>query len=462
MITRIELKNLRSFRGPHAIDLGPITLIYGPNSAGKSTIIQALGLLKQTLAGADSGRPPALVLRGSEVDFGNFKTAVFEHEDDSELAVGVEVSDQRSIGGSFGVGLGFTKDGPSHTVVGSGGHRLRFAPDRDRYLLNAETNKQALTQILARYIADVDSAGGDIRDYEVVRDRVQGRLDECDEVRFLGKGFFPATPERGFIENPYTDTAFGAWFTQHLFHRASLLGGRLADLVYLGPVRRPPTRFQEFTSDYAGSVGKTGEHTARLLGADVDDGKLIAKVNTWFEYLEVPYRVGVRDLDLPAGDVVTTLLTDTRNPKVAVTPQDVGYGVSQLLPVVVQMLVADGATVCVEQPEVHIHPRLQARLADLLIAAAEQGTQVIVETHSEALMLRLQGRLRERKIDWLEPDNVSVYYVDVEADGTSVPLRRRLRRDGTFKDAWPDGFFAERLHEVASVAFPTFPDTETS
>jgi predicted ATPase len=188
------------------------------------------------------------------------------------------------------------------------------------------------------------------------------------------------------------------------------------------------------------------------------DEELVAEVNRWLGELEIGYRLSVEPvagekLGVELGDLLATTLHDTRS-GLSVTPQDVGFGISQLLPVVVQLLVGQRRTVCVEQPEIHIHPRLQAKVGDLLLAATapRRGNQVIVETHSEHLMLRLQRRLRERRYQWLTPAHIKVLYIDIDSAGQATSQELRLDEDGHFIDEWPHGFFSERVDELFSSA----------
>lgn len=104
--------------------------------------------------------------------------------------------------------------------------------------------------------------------------------------------------------------------------------------------------------------------------------------------------------------------------------------------------------ILVEQPETHLHPRLQARLADLFIdstSVAGRGNQLIVETHSEHVLLRVQRRIREGS---LTSDDVAVIYVDQDESGVATVQRLRLDGDGDFLDEWPSGFFDDRLDEL--------------
>jgi predicted ATPase len=133
-------------------------------------------------------------------------------------------------------------------------------------------------------------------------------------------------------------------------------------------------------------------------------------------------------------------------------------GVSQVIPVVVGSLLQSDSTVVVEQPELHLHPAVQARLGDLFINGAleDANNRFILESHSEHLMLRLLRRIRETTekdeeypdyLAELKPEHVSVYYVQSSAGKTEmIPLR--ITEDGDFKDRWPNGFFDERAEEL--------------
>ena len=138
-----------------------------------------------------------------------------------------------------------------------------------------------------------------------------------------------------------------------------------------------------------------------------------------------------------------------------VRTSDIGVGVSQILPVVVAALDPGrpGIT-AIEQPELHVHPRMQVELGDLFAQGVAQGGVFLIETHSEHLMLRLlrrieethSGELSEGKPS-LKPDQVSVVFVEqVGGEVRATPLR--IDETGEFKDRWPHGFFHERADEL--------------
>jgi predicted ATPase len=140
---------------------------------------------------------------------------------------------------------------------------------------------------------------------------------------------------------------------------------------------------------------------------------------------------------------------------VEVLPQDVGIGISQVLPVIVVALHSNKGVVAIEQPELHIHPAFQVALGDLFISRVkEQDVCFLLETHSEHLLLRLLRRIRETHEDALPidapsltPDLISVFYIEQSEKGMSItPLK--VDETGEFTNRWPRGFFEERDEEL--------------
>jgi AAA15 family ATPase/GTPase len=156
-------------------------------------------------------------------------------------------------------------------------------------------------------------------------------------------------------------------------------------------------------------------------------------------------------------------LRDLRS-NVRVSLQDLGVGVSQVLPVILQAYGTKNKLVAIEQPEIHLHPRLQSDLADVFIESAlgENQNTFLLETHSEHLILRLLRRIRETTendfSDWpvelkkacpngIRPEDVAVLYVEPGEEGAQV-RNLRINELGEFIDEWPNGFFEERIREI--------------
>ena len=153
--------------------------------------------------------------------------------------------------------------------------------------------------------------------------------------------------------------------------------------------------------------------------------------------------------------LVALTLMDARR-RTSVSFRDVGVGVSQVLPVLAYAFAKRGATIAIEQPELHLHPALQAELGDLFVASTlvERGNRFILETHSEHILLRVMRRLRETT-DRTLPDgahaistrDVAVLFVE-RNETQSIVRDMPLTRRGELVKAWPGGFFEEGLREV--------------
>ena len=456
MITRVDISNLRSFRDECSFEVAPITLVYGPNSAGKSTLIKALGLLKQTLGPVGvfsrAERPP-LVLEGDMADLGTFRNAVHRHEEDRQLYVGLQFTDPSASETDTYAGLGFDFDesapaGARQSVaaLGEGDTHVRFRrpPDSLKFRLD---DSEALMRLLAKHVVADD--GGE----QPVLTELRQKIAEGKKLEFFSSGFFPALPETNYLDDPEADRVFGTWFEETMYRRVGALDHLLSNLSYLGPLRAAPARFQSLSSrtDGVTHVGATGEHVTRVLVENRDG--VLDRVNDWLRTLGIGYSLVVHRVPnavvaTDIGDLVATALVDRSG--TAITPQDVGFGISQLLPVIVEALANTNSTICIEQPEIHIHPRLQGDLADLLIeVASERGNQLIIETHSENLILRLLKRVRQKEREWLSAEKISVLYIGTDLDaGVAVPSRLSIGEDGEFTDAWPDGFFDERYEDL--------------
>ncbi len=236
-----------------------------------------------------------------------------------------------------------------------------------------------------------------------------------------------------------------------VFHIAELvveagkaLEQTLEALFPIRPFRSLPQRYYIPTGTSPWHVGYWGHLLPDLLFGHPE---LVKQTNEWLKRLDIDYMLEVKPVGTDPGYPFAVRLGDTRrkNP-INVALPDVGFGVSQLLPFIVQSLVSEKQIISVEQPEVHVHPKLQADLGDLLAEAIQnpRQNQFLIETHSEHLILRLQRLIRKKQI---KPEDVSVIYVNRGPEGAKAE-RLRLDEDGDFIDEWPNGFFIERLREL--------------
>jgi predicted ATPase len=532
MFRKIALENFKAFGERQEMPLAPITLIYGPNSAGKSSIIQSLLWMKQT-CDPELNESNRLIFRGNLVDLGSFNSIVHRHE--SKLPIGIEMtvsktsvsksSGKWSSATNFLLGLVLKKlrgsedrEGSelSEVVLGrsaSGGMEPGFqnlSPTRFKRLLRpvklAENeaeykhfepeNESALRQLQefadgwiwrALRQRDFDEHTGETENlndffddlfpdvpFSAKRFRLEMRGKEMSGSEFIfrmwqsPRRFLPVLSSRVNSEShsQSATNAAATLVTRALQQSIQNVIAELAWITYLGPLRKPPERHYVLSGSGRGSVGKSGEFTAEVLHSS--SRRLREELNRWLVALEIPYEIQLKSYgDDVSGDLVLMVLKERRS-KVLVSPADVGFGVGQLLPILVEGIAYPGSIICVEQPEIHLHPRLQGHLADFFVetcmqgqvdhsersrrsrrvggvARREQRNQWIVETHSEALMLRLRRRIREGTLD---PNMVSVLYVAPGVSGGSVVKPIKLNHDGDFEDEWPGGFFEERFDDL--------------
>jgi predicted ATPase len=152
------------------------------------------------------------------------------------------------------------------------------------------------------------------------------------------------------------------------------------------------------------------------------------------------------------------LIMIDRRSNTVVSHRDVGIGVSQILPVLVSAYASQNQIVAIEQPEIHLHPAIQADLGDVFLQSAlgENRNRFLIETHSEHLLLRVMRRMRETSEGTLPngvpkviPSDVALLYVEIDGP-RSIVREMPLNDKGELVKAWPGGFFEEGLREVFS------------
>ncbi len=263
---------------------------------------------------------------------------------------------------------------------------------------------------------------------------IRNRLDLANEV-FLP----PERPVVGLLDDVVSEA--------HTFFRDRV--------VYLGPLRQDPqVVYKTAPVSASGFIGTKGEYLATVLHAsrgrevmsfgndgEIEPMRLIDAVNRWVTRLEIADAIQTRDLgrlgiqvSVQRGAIQTPDLTS------------VGVGVSQLLPVIVMCLLTEpGSLILLEQPELHLHPGLQQKLGDFLLACARSGRQLIVETHSEYIVSRLRRWIAEDESGTLL-NAVALYFVEQNAEDASQFRLVAVNELGGVEN-WPIGFFDQASNE---------------
>ena len=258
-----------------------------------------------------------------------------------------------------------------------------------------------------------------------------------DRRKIINKNFNINDIETLFIE------VFKRLIDDDLSKKEFVLTEKLERISYVGPLRPHPKRMYALNNNNTNSVGVTGENFLNFLTYDEKYLDLVNKVLVDFG---IKYKIELQRNDNDVvGDTVSVLLRHRSN-NLITTLVDVGFGIGQLLPILIEGLVKRKSTICIEQPEIHLHPKLQADLATFFAKdiLSDKGNQWIIETHSEALLLRFQ-RLIRHKI--LKPEDISIIYIDPQDEGVKT-LHIPLDDEGDFTIEWPYGFFEERIEEI--------------
>lgn len=215
-------------------------------------------------------------------------------------------------------------------------------------------------------------------------------------------------------------------------------------MSYVPPIRIRPGRYINLRELDA------NDYRRLLIDAIRSDptGDFLNELNLQLTRLGVPYHLRIKEIDTDhRGDLWKMELIDIQHTNaVTVALDQVGHGISQILPVVVYSMVHHNQVIGIQQPELHLHPKLHAELGTMFSKMIDMpyNNQFIIETHSETLILRL---LRLVRIGQLKPDDISVIYVDSTIEG-SVALPLRVSDTGEFLDEWPNGFFEEAFDEM--------------
>lgn len=227
------------------------------------------------------------------------------------------------------------------------------------------------------------------------------------------------------------------------------LDGALRGLRVVGPFRRPPERRYEYQGVAATAVDATGRDVVdALIESSIrrgrGAGRLVDAVNRWLE------KVARVKLDLtPIGEtskLFEVRLRDLESGRWS-NYADVGFGIGQALPVFVEGLrTPEGGTFVVQEPEIHLHPDAQLAMADFLIDLMRSGRQVLIETHSEHLLLRLRRRIVAGTKDGISPEQLSMIHVAKQASGASQVVELAIDEMGQIQ-RWPAGFMEEANEE---------------
>lgn len=450
-----RLHNIKSFKDSGDIEIKPITIILGKNSTGKSSLIRFPIVLKQTL----NENIAPLLFYGKLLDYGNFEDVVFLHQENLNLSFSLKFS-ERSLR------LALRRFYPPHTEkiqidddltltveVGRSTNQRSFWADIviKKLSINVGENSLFFCELISESKYSVEMFGENL----------------CTELIF--NNFIPQINLEAFHslkEDNENERLELLRSTRYILRAIEMmLDNTINQIDYLGPFRRTPDRNYRYQQAGMPNLGADGEYTSEVLASyhKKGDTAFFNSLNNWLsKHLRVQiyveelgggmYRIQVQDLDTGVTNNI----------------RDVGFGLSQVLPIIVQVFIhsSEGKKEVrtnrgalnffkriniIEQPELHLHPAAQSLLADLFIAGnnADRRNHYIIETHSEHLLLRLRRRILEKKV---KSSNVAIYFVEKQGDVNEGSFVRKLNIDNDgFIEDWPEDFFDQDYKEVIAI-----------
>ncbi len=437
MLRKLNIKNFKSWRATQDISFAPITAIFGANSSGKSSLLQLLLLLKQTVEDTDRFKVLNFGDSKSIIELDNFQNILYKND----LLKSLEFSLEWTFGGlELPIEINIKESNILSFYC-----KISKADEDENFL-------------------SVKSFYYQISNYLIMRmDRLEKNLIETS-IEYVA----PSNQNhRGYIkEFPFRFYNFpNSFYKEHILpDEISEIPKRFEKLLeaikYLGPIRELPVRYYAFagTSHKLTDVGSKGENAIVALISyrsffPIPPMSLVnkrgqstpeVKVGEYLKKMKLVYDFIIEKRDENSQEYTVYVQHKENSPKTTIA--DVGIGISQVLPVLVQCALAKSGDILIfEQPELHLHPSAQYALADVFIETMNNGVQIILESHSEYLLHRLLRRIAEEKID---STDVSVYFTEFKDDESKI---KSLDIDeyGNIRN-WPEDFFGDQMEEISN------------
>jgi hypothetical protein len=558
MISALRLGNFKAFAETQHIPIRPLTLIFGANSSGKSSILHGLLLAHH---GMKTGELNAFrtTLGGDSVDLGGFRQYIYRRDVQRHMEWGIELDTAQMTGRlaellapvrmvRVALTIGVVQDIPATAPGGVPAVltyelsvddepllRMSRRPDNTLRMDRLQREHPVIRKLINAIIELSTTSQLTDQDYADLEQAIDALVAE---IAFPQATLLPA-------HLPRIEHTFGAGSQMSFFINQSNREEKLAEAVrfflprslddlvsglsdeiqrivhslrYLGPLRSYPPRHHAFSQHYDLNWFAGGGYAWDVVR---HDDQVRAKVNRWLsdpQRLQSPYELVLREmvsteqLDVPLftglqetieqgvevqvepgmgydaqGEMIgggsIPILQDPdaeverlkqhiasadidrlhelvmvdRRTGTTVSHRDIGIGISQVLPVLVSAFATSNNLVAIEQPEIHLHPALQAELGDIFIESAlgAQRNTFVLETHSEHLILRIMRRMRDTArgtlpagVPEVRPQDVAVLFVQPAHQGnTAIVQHLRLDTDGELLDPWPGGFFEESFYE---------------
>lgn len=447
MLKTLRIKNFKAWKDTGTIRMAPITLFFGVNSSGKSSIGQFLMMLKQTAVSSDRRTVFYPGRDDSAVQLGSFRDMVYGR--DLRKKIEFEYKWSAAVPLSF-------KNPTSDPERMYSGNELTFKATVQ------SDNKIPFVRSLSYELSEADKRSLSVEMYRPDETKAKYRVDTDYELkRSQGRAWSLGAPAcfYGFPDEVVAKYQNADFVKDLNFQHEQLF----QSISYLGPLRIRAKKIYPWAGVKPESVGNSGENTITAFLAAQGRRINFGHYERYKSFNEV-IASKLKEMRLIEDFKVEAIAAQrqeyevklkTRSSKDWVELPDVGFGISQVLPVLVQCFYApSGSIIIMEQPEIHLHPDAQSALADVMIDVInsrengnERNIQLIIETHSEYFLRRLQRRIAEEKI---ERDKASAYFAKISGKQSRLePLE--IDRFGNILN-WPDNFFGDEMGDIMKQA----------
>jgi predicted ATPase len=404
-ITRITVKGFKSIADECSIEIRPLTILAGANSSGKSSIMQPILMMKQTLEAPYD--PGPLLIDGPNVRFTSAEQFLSQLDGEvmGKFSMGLEVESSISFNETF-----INKPQAGMEIA-----EISYKNEVNITILRPDMARGEIMAAYPRWARQSEKS------YTVKIERDRSFLELKNVM-----------DEDGLL---YIKTGFSSAYVNAIL-----------SLIHVPALRGNPERNYKKTSVGPMFPGTFEIYAASLISHwQATEDTRLNDLGTALEKLGLTWKVSSKKVDDVSVEVmVGRFIHKTHsNSKDLVSIADVGFGISQILPVIVALLTAEpGQLVYIEQPEIHLHPKAQMAMAQILADAANRGVKVVAETHSSLLLLGIQSLVAEGK---LSPDKVKLHWFKRRPeDGVTEVTSADLDKAGAFGD-WPEDFSSAEM-----------------
>ncbi|MEW6355187.1 MAG: DUF3696 domain-containing protein [Planctomycetota bacterium] len=440
MITELSFHNFKSWRQIEKMRFAPITGLFGANSSGKTSVLQLLLMIKQTVESTDRLQVLHFGDEKSPANLGSFRDVVFAYDAPGRL--------DWTIRWKL----------PQPLRVPNPQDKKTYLFDSDEIGFHVEITESDKKRLVVNQI-QYSYAGRQFMMQRKAAGKYNYKLtaDGFQFIRTPGRVWDLPAPVKcyGFPNDVNARFQNAAFLSDLQLEFERLFTGT----KYLGPLRDYPKRQYPWSGTEPVDMGQRGERVVEAILAARESNQLLSRgkgydretleqrAAAWLKELNLIHSFKVEPVAKEGGNIYRVKVRRNPNsPEVLIT--DVGFGVSQILPAIVLCYYApQGSIIILEQPEIHLHPAVQAGLADVFIDAVRtRKVQIVFESHSEHLLKRLQRRIAEKDIG---PDMTALYFCETENERSKL-TKLDVDLFGNICN-WPKDFFGDQFGEMAAM-----------